>query len=100
MKKSSWIAIAIVSATLGGCFMTGPGDKPSATAPQLVKNAAGELAWSDITLFGPVPADKKATGDEICSGENLAGAWGYHPKAKGLDGKSFPAGGYLCKAKE
>ena len=97
-------ASLLTLATLSGCYtqgtIIGPGEVASETPPRLVmQTIEGEdtLIWNDLSKFGPVPADLAEAAEKICLEVGASGAWGYHPKARDLDGNSIAGGGYLCR---
>ena len=95
---------ALTALALGGC--TGGAlisSAPAATPPQLVKLGARDaqgrdyLTWDKPSAFGPGPADLQAAGDLSCmQGRIETRAAGYHPQARGLDGKAIEGGAYFC----
>lgn len=97
--KTLAILLAGGSLLLAGCA-TEPtiGTAPGSPPPQLVKDPQGNIMWSNIGSFGPVPANRAAEGAKICA-EVGARALGYHPAARGTDGVAFKAGGFYCVPK-
>lgn len=95
MKTKACFAIVICGLLAGGCA-TGPGSKPDAVPPKLVVGDKGNI-WDRPGAFGPVPANLKARGDNICRSVGIkGGAVGFHPQAQNVNGKPFDGGGFLC----
>lgn len=95
------IVSALFTGVLGGCAVSnvgsvGPGSKASDTPPKIITDAEKRNIWDDPGAFGPVPAELKARGLSTCVSSGFKEAIGYHPQAKGLDGKPFVGGGFLC----
>jgi hypothetical protein len=99
---------------LGGCLAslsactTLPelGDLPDEVPPQSV--AKGEvdsegrviLTWDRPSAFGKISGERKALGDAACLLARIdLEAFGYHPRAKDVDGNEMPGGGYFCVRK-
>lgn len=103
-KSLSFVSALAVLSMLAGCgpLMYGIGTKQAATPPQLVDdpNMPNGVMWNDVTLFGPVPANKVAQGEAVCATLNSEGttykAVGYHANARGYDGAPLPNGGFYC----
>lgn len=96
---------SIVAALTAGCATSpqssgssGAKGDSSLKAPRLVKKDSA-VVWSGQELFGPVPAELAASGNEACNaagGGKRMKAAGFHPQAARLDGSVFPKGGFLC----
>ena len=100
MKKNHLVVVsALVSVLVSGCA-AGPGSKPADTPPQIVTDAQKRNIWDNPGAFGPVPANLQAKGNAICKSAGFKNATGYHPQAKGLDGKPFDGGGFFCPSEE
>lgn len=96
-----WITtagISVVLLALSGCVTTpqGPGPVPADTPPKLIQKGENPI-WNDPGLFGPVPSEQQARGNEICRSANYRHAIGYHPEARDIDGRRLPNGGFLCE---
>jgi hypothetical protein len=58
------------------------------------------ITWDNPLLFGPVPANLQASGDVACLRARVdLQAFGFHPRAKDLQGQALPGGGYYCYPK-
>lgn len=104
MKRQLIAVTGMIVVSLGGCTgltnVVGPGAEPSSTPPMLVKQTVdGEEVnvWNSIAKFGPVPLEKAAIAEQICRDIGAVEPWGYHPKAKDVDGRELDGGGYLCR---
>ena len=87
-------------AFLAACASTGPGKMEDSTPPRLVKDSSGNIGWDRPTAFGPVTAEKLASGVTACGGANATiKPAGYHSRAMDDKGVSFPNGGFMCMAK-
>ena len=86
----------------------GPGDKPDAVPPKIVKGTGQSAtllttklttednrSWDRPNAFGPVPPELQDTGNKICGAIDMK-AIGYHPRAIDENGNEFQGGGYLC----
>jgi hypothetical protein len=94
-------AVLVLGACAGGALV---GPAPSEPAPQIVKLGARDaqgrdyMIWDRPSSFGPVPPALRAVGDLSCMRSNLqTRAEGYHPAARGLDGRTLPGGGFFCQ---
>jgi hypothetical protein len=99
MKPLPLIAI-LASALLAACTtVPGAGRQEGATPPWLVSYDSMKI-WGSADSFGPVPPAQTDMGVQICAKLNTAEAkfvaTGYHSRARGLDGKPLPDGGFLC----
>jgi hypothetical protein len=78
---------------------SGPGAKEGATPPWLISHS-GMKIWGNAERFGPTPSAQADLATPKCAKRNTAEASfvaaGYHSRAKGLDGKALPAGGFFC----
>jgi hypothetical protein len=56
--------------------------------------------WGNAESFGPIPNAQVDVAVQTCAKLNTTVATfvatGYHSRAKGLDGKILPDGGYFC----
>lgn len=104
------VKVALVSllsvSVLASCALTPSiGEKPAEVPPQLKVNDKDpkKNTWDKPSAFGPVPAELAASGEKVCATLNTEDmqfkAIGYHPKAKNVDGSTFPSGGYFCVRK-
>lgn len=107
LKTNNVLFVALSAiGILSGCA-AGPmvGSKPGDVPPRIVVDPADHktLTWDHPGAFGPVPAELAAKGQAVCATLDTKDARfqaiGYHPLAKDLEGKTFPAGGYFCVAK-
>ncbi|WP_413738616.1 hypothetical protein ACL2XP_11390 [Sodalis sp. RH21] len=100
MNRSFFIApLALCIILTSGCaFLSGtPGDKPSSTSPKIVTSSAQKHQfWNDSSLFGSIPKNMQAEGDQSCSRDGNGKAIGYHPHPKKYDDTYFTGPGYLC----
>lgn len=98
MNKSSVASIGLlgeVAFGLSACAV-GPSSKASDTPPRIVTDADKRNVWNNPALFGPVPANLQATGDQACQKSGFKAATGYHPKAEDINGKPIKDGAYFC----
>jgi len=105
MKKIILLSITSLS-LLSACAssVTTPNKAYGKVPPQLViqmtKSKNGKvtkrLAWDHPDYFGSVPRNKRKIGNNICKSAGYRKAIGYHPKAKNVNGKILPKGGYYC----
>ncbi|MEA9391861.1 hypothetical protein SJI19_15135 [Acerihabitans sp. TG2] len=99
MKKAPfYIAFLTASIVLSGCSSLGfgPGSKPSSTAPKITTPPGQKQYWDNASLFGPVPTEYQAEGNEACQTQGNKKAIGYYPNPKKYDGTYFGKRGYLC----
>jgi hypothetical protein len=77
----------------------GPGAKEGETPPWLLSHQSMKI-WGNAGSFGPVPAEQADLAAQTCATLNTKEAsfeaTGYHSRAKGLDGKALPDGGFFC----
>lgn len=92
-------SVAVVTGTL---VLAGVALAQSSVPPRLVvKYGTGQYAnvalkaWDDTSKFGPVPANLRARGEEVCRALN-ARPEGYHPRAQDENGNTIVEGGFLC----
>ncbi|MDZ7852534.1 MAG: hypothetical protein U5L98_07760 [Halomonas sp.] len=97
MQWKTTAGITALFLALSGCAtsMEGPGAYPAETPPKLIEKGE-HPTWNDPGLFGPVPAELQAMGDEVCQSDNYRHAIGYHPEARDINGSPIPGGGFLC----
>ncbi|WP_295393053.1 hypothetical protein [uncultured Thiodictyon sp.] len=81
----------------GGFFCVGHAEdrKPGPIPPRIILGKDGRV-WDNPAAFGSVPKDLKAKGDAVCRKDRFERATGYHPRARDLNGRPIPGGGYFC----
>ncbi len=101
-KMRPAILLLSLSAILSGCayINTGPGSYPSSNPPRLTSPPGQKQVWDDASLFGPIPAEYQAEGDQHCARQGDGKAIGYHPNPRKYDGSYFGKRGYLCATKQ
>ena len=91
---------------LSGCAQQ-PGNKQGDEAPRLLKisekvdgKQVERLVWENAQSFGPIPARLAEKAERTCTALNSEQrhwrATGYHAKARDVDGKQLPGGGFFC----
>lgn len=78
------------------CAVKLNGDAPDIRPPRLIKTPDG-LRWDRPKAFGRIPEKLKKKAVDTCDGVAPSFvAYGFHPWARGLDGKGIEGGGFFC----
>jgi hypothetical protein len=101
MKTITLYTLLSAALLTAGCAAT-RSDRQDDTPPRLVERNKN-VAWDRGTAFGPVPLKLASLAAINCAAldtkETKWQAEGFHARAQDLNGKTYPGGGYFCKAR-
>ena len=85
---------------VAGCA-THHGEQQASEPPRLIYGSNNAVVWDRGDAFGPVPLRLAAVAAMHCTALDTSNVkWqseGFHARAKDLQGREFPGGGYFCK---